>query len=346
MNLSDYYSDVMLDKDGNVQHPIDLDVVVVIIHIICCCAGIPLNAFIAIIILRSRRLHRKPRNIFLLGIVVSNLLSFISVIIEIVFYFHPSDFVCRIYVAVVSPSYVIFFYNLFLALLDRYAAISHPLLHRKWVTTRNVIICQVVGSIILCIIDKIIYITHILPLLCVIFLLDGQVTGVIIVFFFSGCIVMQIIVYRLTKELLGVNRTVGEVQTASSMTRPVSSLFDSSVSNKIKIVVAPPTDNIEMAQLNSGEGAEKRTSNRKGSSAMKIHHSNPALLTEMELEATQTLVAGVMSLCVFTLPLLIYAGVVVICHALFGEAACACMSWLTPYFKELVVIHAVWHPRY
>ena len=341
--------DVMLDKDGEIQHPIDLNLIIVVIHIICCCAGIPLNAFIAIVILRLKRLNRKPRNIFLFGIIFSNLLSFVTVIIEIVYFFHPSDLMCRIYVAAIGPSYVIFFYNLLLAVLDRYVAISHPLQHRKCVTTRNVIICQIIGSVLLTIIVKLVYIADILPLLCVIHLLDGEVTGVVIVLFFSGSIVMQIIVYRLTKKLLLGNRAVGEVKTSSttnSMVRIVSSLFDSAAVNQnMARANSTPNDNIELAELNTDK-EEERSKHRKESSTMKVHHGNPAILTEMEIEATKTLFLGVLSLCIFTLPLILYAGVVFVCHWIFGEAPCAFMSWLTPYFKELVVIHAVYQPRY
>lgn len=322
---------VMLDKDGEIQHPIDLNLIIVVIHIICCCAGVPLNAFIAIVILRLKSLNCKPRNIFLFGIIFSNLLSFATVIIEIVYFFHPNDLMCRIYVAAVGPSYVIFFYNLLLAVLDRYAAISHPLQHRKWVTTRNVIICQMIGSVILTMIVKWVYISDVLPLVCVIHLLDGEVTGVVLVLFFSGSIVMQIIVYRLTKKLLVGNRTVGDEVQTSSTARNNST----------------PNENVKLVQLNENKEEERSAHhNLESSLTMIVHHNNPALLTEMEIEATQTLFFGVLSLCIFTLPLIIYAGVVFICHWIFSEVACAFMSWLTPYFKELVVIHAVYQPRY
>ena len=75
-------SDHQHDIFGTVKNVYNLDVKLLIAaKVISCVVGIPLNVFVAVNIIRLRRLHSKPRNIFLLAIIFSNLLIFIPTII-------------------------------------------------------------------------------------------------------------------------------------------------------------------------------------------------------------------------------------------------------------------------
>jgi dopamine receptor D1 len=106
-NSSSYQEEVVLTENGEVYNPIEIGITSFIIKIVCCSVGIPLNISIAVNLTRLRRLHRKPRNFFLLGIVLSYLSFFIFIFIIV---------------------------NMLLALIDRYLAINHPLLHREKMT--------------------------------------------------------------------------------------------------------------------------------------------------------------------------------------------------------------------
>lgn len=75
-------NEIVLTESGDVLNPIDIDTFLTVIYITCCLIGIPLNVSIAVTIIRYRRFHRSPRNIFLLGIIFSYLSFFIPAINE------------------------------------------------------------------------------------------------------------------------------------------------------------------------------------------------------------------------------------------------------------------------
>jgi hypothetical protein len=137
MNISSHQGEVVLNEDGELQHPISVDTVSVILKFFCCSIGIPLNLFIAVTIIQRRRLHRKSRNIFLLGITLSYLSFFIPPAIELIYWaLYPVESVCHAYIIVVAVPQSLLLINMLLALTERYLAINHQLLHRRKMTTR------------------------------------------------------------------------------------------------------------------------------------------------------------------------------------------------------------------
>jgi hypothetical protein len=58
--------EIVLNENGDIFDPVQIDSILMMGNFVCCLVGIPLNLSVAVI--RLRRLHRKPRNIFLLGI--------------------------------------------------------------------------------------------------------------------------------------------------------------------------------------------------------------------------------------------------------------------------------------
>lgn len=106
--IDQQYEDIVVNPDGEVYNPIDLKDYTFLMtsKLICCSVGIPLNLSIAITIIRYRRLHNKPRNIFLLGIIFSYLTFFVPAIIELIYWeLYPVQSVCQSYVAVVGVPY-------------------------------------------------------------------------------------------------------------------------------------------------------------------------------------------------------------------------------------------------
>lgn len=116
---------LVLAEDGQrPQNPIHPSVPVFILHHVCSFVGLPLNLFVAAVIIQLKRLHRKPRNLFQLSLILSNLFSYLPILIEIAHWYAPGEPThCKAYVSIVGLPYVLFLANLFLALLDRWACI-------------------------------------------------------------------------------------------------------------------------------------------------------------------------------------------------------------------------------
>jgi dopamine receptor D1 len=93
--------DVLYNANDEVYHPIIQNNFLMVIKFICCLIGIPLNVSIAVTIIRRRNLRNQPRNIFLLGIILSYVSFFVPAIIELLYWGpYPIDSVCQSYVAV------------------------------------------------------------------------------------------------------------------------------------------------------------------------------------------------------------------------------------------------------
>jgi dopamine receptor D1 len=209
MNNSNAQREVVLNENGEVYNPIEIGMTSVIMKIVCCSIGIPINVSIAVTIIRLRRMHRKPSNFFLLGIVLSYLSFFIVPIIELIYWgLHPDDSLCRVYVSVVGVPQGLLLVNMLLALIDRYLAINHPLLHREKMTNRLACCLVVTCSILTVFLFKFIYIVGLGILRCEILLLHAKVASIFFMILFVSCTALNIIIYRQTKILLHESRFV------------------------------------------------------------------------------------------------------------------------------------------
>nr|CAH0104740.1 unnamed protein product [Daphnia galeata] len=304
-NSSHHQDDVVLTQSGEVYNPIDLDDnFLIITKFVCCSIGIPLNLSIAFTIVHRRRLHRKPRNIFLLGIIFSYLMFFVPSVIKLIYWaVYPIESVCRGYVAVVGVPQGLLLLNMLLALVDRYMAINHPLLHREKMTVRSAAVLIAIGSLVVVFLLKFIFIVHIIaPLRCE------------------------------TKDLLAESRRL-TLATNNAMREN--------------------DEDAEWIELGS-IGNESRMNHRasSGSGSMTDHsthiksmsiHVDKRKLSQIELEATRTLITGVTSLMVTALPPTVFVSIFLGCQLFFG-AECSNLNWLSPYMIELGLIHAVYNP--
>jgi len=298
-------------------------------HFICCLVGLPLNVLVGAAIVSLRRLRCKPRNIFILGIFNSNFLSLSTAVIEMVYYLSPSEDTCSFYVSVVGLPYVIFFLNLFLALIDRYLIITRSLWHRDNVTVRGVFIVQVSLTAVLCFALKAVYIFKVVPLRCEIQLIHGKILGSTLLILFLSCLVAQFVVYNKTRDIfkgISVNASGSGVGTSH---RSVS------------------LSTIRIASPRGCQQQQALDSSRSGSGGgCIVNWESSSSLTPMEIEATKTLMAGVISLLVITAPLIIYMFPFLICSSssMQSKTVCVNINWLAPYFKELPLVHAVVQP--
>jgi hypothetical protein len=158
--------DDVVKFNGTVQNPIHLNPIILVWNFVACFAGIPLNLMIVVFILSLRRLRRKSRNVFSLGLILSNLSTFVPVITEFTYFHFPEDEICLAYVAVVGLPCVLFMANALMSLCDRYAAICRPLWHRRRVTVPFAVCAQLFGSLLIAILYKGLYVFQAIPLRC------------------------------------------------------------------------------------------------------------------------------------------------------------------------------------
>ena len=190
-------------ENGTIKNPIDRNPFFMKVELIVSIVGILMNILIAFIIIFNKHLMRtKPRNIFLLGLVFSNLSASVPVFMEFSYLISPSQELCQAYVAINGLPFVLFLTNLLLALVDGYAAIVHPLWHKEKVTVRLAVFSQLGASIFISVIYKFAYIAQFIPLNCEMQLIQIKIITIIFLILFSSCIVLQITVYRRTREIL------------------------------------------------------------------------------------------------------------------------------------------------
>lgn len=339
--------DVLFINDGEKQKPINLDVFLILTKVACSFLGIPLNVLIAIFIIRFRRFHSKPRHIFLLGIILSNLFAFASVVIELTYWMAPNDLVCQSFVAVVGLPYALLLFNMLLALADRYVAIKNPMWHRKKVTARRVAWALLLGWVSISLVLKFIYIFGLAPLQCEIRMLHNKLLGWTRTVLFILCIITNFIVYRQTKTLLKESRMLNSSKNTSQtflQHKRFNATPNSNNSNGGNNVL------VEMIQLAPIETRNILVPNRASVSSSDpssgaVIQFNSGTLSQMELEATRTLISGVTSLFLMACPLIIFFLVITFCRFFYNTTIeCNSISWLAPYFKEFSLIHTVYLP--
>jgi len=173
--------------ENEAQNPLfhlEFDKFSLISHCILIIFGIPLNLTVVLVILSSQRLKNKPRNILFLGIVISSLFSLVTVIITCILK------------------------NLLLALLDRYLAITRPLLHLNIVTVRNVRIIQIIGVIAIFFFIKWPFIFGVAPFQCNFLLIEAKTVAMHQSILILLCVLLYILVYFKTKQYTRPNRLI------------------------------------------------------------------------------------------------------------------------------------------
>lgn len=351
MNTSSQHEGIILTKNGEKLNPMNLiNFFLIVTKLICSLIGIPLNVLIAIAIIRLRRLHSKPRHIFLLGIILADLYAFVPIIIQLTYWNIPIESVCEAYVAVVGLPYSILLLNMLLALVDRYVAIKKPMWHRKKVTVRRVGCCLLLGSASVTFVLKFLYIFGLAPLRCEIRHIHNKVLGWIRIVLFTSCIIINFIVYRQSRTLLQESRTLDPLKSAKKMrisylkNRFIGENNDEiiDVDRNNDIIIEPTQPATEEIETQNAAAATVSVANDP-SSSMTIH-VNSETLSRIELEATRTLVAGVTSLFVMASPLIIYFLAENSCRFFSNNLECNRFIWVAPYLKELGLLHAVYNP--
>jgi hypothetical protein len=303
--------EIVLNENGDIFDPVQIDSILMMGNFVCCLVGIPLNLSVAVTIIRLRRLHRKPRNIFLLGIIFSNLSFFVPAVVKLIYWgFYSSESLCQSYVALVGVPQGLLSLNMLLALIDKYVAINHPLFHRKKMTVRLASAIVLLSSTFIVFLLKFIYIFDLVPLRCEVWLIHVKIVLIILTVMFASSIALNVIVYRQTKNHL-----------SESQCYAPSTNDDFQIQNVIF--------DVENVVIDSVNGAVPAGDYSIPMTPMSIH-VNREKLDQMEIEATRTLIIGVTSLTVTALPPVIFVSSFLACR-LVSQSDCSQMNWLAPY---------------
>lgn len=325
--------------------PIRLNTFKSVCHLLIATTGITLNFFIAFAIIAYRRLHNKPRNILWLGVTLANLLTSFTILVEFLAYHYRSVVMCKIFVSITGLAYTWLLFNLLLALIDRYVAIAHPLWHRENISVVRVIIGQGVGGLLIVLLIKLPFAIGVIPLECGIIVLHSKIIAVSNFVLLILCIITQFVVYVKTRRCLGTDNrcdsVVSFVNPVKKQRRDVSGENEASSSYERRQGEASNSGGSSRCERANLEA--NATTSGYGSSLL-IRHVNGT--RQMELEATWSLLIGVLSLLVFTCPTLIIGFIDWGCRRIYGDCSLQCknISAATFYAREILLGHLVYNP--
>lgn len=308
-------TNVTADEDGGPNNPLEMDIFTLVIHCTCSIVGLPLNTFIAAKILCSNRLKSKPKYIFLFTLVLCNIFTLVTAVDEIVYFFYPNESVCRFFISINELPYCLFFFNLLLALIDRYVAMDDPIWHHQKVTIRFVIFWIGVLNAVLALALNWAYISGVAQLSCRIDRNHANTLDATLLVLCVSCITFKIIDYVKTKKLLPGGTT--------------------------SIVVTLPN------RSSSANGQQIEMVHIVSTNEQRLNiHIGSAALSRLQNQATRTCMVGVIRLLLLPCPLLAFTFSHLICTTLVypGSNQCDDITRLSPYFKELITFHAVVHP--
>lgn len=357
---------------NNGSFPIEMDLFRSTCHLLLVSTGVPLNLFIAIIIMAYKRLHNKPRNVLWLGVTFFNLLTLLTILIEFVAYHTQNNVACLVFVSVTGVAYTSILFNLLLALIDRYAAIVHPIWHRQNVTVRWVVIGQSMGFVLIVVVIKFPFIAQLAPPYCGYYPVHAKLIAVTNFSLFLSCIAAQMTVYFKTRQYFNSSR--GDGTSEATVTFVLSAMQrqqqrEIAANNNIS---STPSNNSQPSRLPSAEAvvniinspsAGSAAGDRNlidSSSAVTVgsggggggqqlvrlrRHQSVGGNRQMEMEATWSLLSGVFSLLLFTFPTLVLGFVEWGCRMSYGEGRCPPIIGISMFYaRELLLGHLVYNP--
>ena len=198
--------------------------------------------------------------------------------------------------------------NLLLATLDRWVALTYPLFHRENVTVRLVVLVQLFFFTIVVVLSTLPYWAEWIPL--------------------SGCGVHPTVLEWTTIVFFGYVYSIGrdKLRHVDDYSFVLASLTLLSIVAQVQIY------------------CRARSCLRRNLEHQLFNHQQHRI-TRLELEATITLVCGVVSLCFFSLP---YSSVSLfdwICRRQHSEQQwCSTVQCTLPYARELFLVHSVYNP--
>ena len=236
---------------------VEFDMFSSISHLILIVLGIPLNLIIVTIILTSKRLKRKPRNILFLGVSTASLFTLFTLMFELIAHHYQSPIFCKMTGLGLGAAYTCLLNNMLLALIDRFLAIVSPLFHRKIVTVKSVWIIQIFGGIIIFISIKWPYLFGFAPLQCGFLMFEAKTLATLQAIMIFSCVILYILVYLKTKRFARPNRVVSVPFVSSRPQQSASHQHDNPDDGQVGISFKSESDNSQHEQhQETAQGSE------------------------------------------------------------------------------------------
>ncbi|KZS14955.1 Uncharacterized protein APZ42_019463 [Daphnia magna] len=307
-----FASSEIVSNGTNKTEPVSVLAFLPLAIVSCVSVGAPLNLLIAVVIIVQRRLH-KPRHIAWLGVTFSNLFAQVVSVNElIVFYLMPeSKTACWIFSLLVGIPYASLLLNLLLGLIDRFIAITFPLWHKNQVSVKLIIAEQLTGVVLLSILFKASHFWDGIRknVSCLKNEPHGKIIVLTLTVLVTSCFIAQIVIYLKTKTYF-LQQREGRCQSMSSLSQ-----------------ADRPQNVLEQSTAKSPE--------------FFVHVGSNAI-SKLEIEATWTLAQGVTSLAIISSPIFIVWLGAFYCSHVYDD--CTAVTWMIPYFRELVLVHTVYNP--
>ena len=130
-----WYQQIYKNVDGSVFNPLDSNSPsLLVIKSVCCVIGLlaSARAIYKTVVTCNEDGGWRPRHVLLIATIVSCILSLlVHCLIPAVYFFFPSDDLCRLFVLVYCLPYISFLFNILLALIDRYVTVTRSTWHRN-----------------------------------------------------------------------------------------------------------------------------------------------------------------------------------------------------------------------
>jgi hypothetical protein len=282
-----------------------------IFHLIIFFIGVPLNLITAVVLISNKELYN-ARNAIWLGVIFSNFLVFLLILLEYLIFYEHSYTACRLFSVIMGKPYLILLNNLLLATCDRLIYTQWPLFHKRHVTVVRVLSIQLTSSLIVFTAFTFHYWALNVPVRCgaepLIIKMCMSAMFIVTVL----CIVLKVVVY-----FLATNSNAKECEGIVTREVPLIHLRTNQ----------PP-------YLSPGDRRERV----KSSNVTRLRvHCGRHRIRQMELNATMTLVAGLIPLCLFTLLSYLYTLGQVLCSVIYED--CETFNSMEVYFRELILLH-------
>ena len=293
-----------------------LDTVQITCHCICIVLGTLINVFVGSILICNRRLHT-ARHIIYLGVVFSNLLTLLMALMELLAVCLSNQTACVIYSVIIGKPYVLVLLNFLLGACDRYLYVTNPLKHKMYITVFRVVIIQLVSSSVLLVLLMTSYWTFGNGIRCGLDLEANQGTPIVMMVLTILCFIVKSLVYHLTKKCIATQMTDG-------------------VTTKMIPLTKLPKRIDRTAHLNCETNKEASPECSSKATTFFVH-CNRQRFSRMELEATTAFVAGLIPLCLFTLPIYLWTFWEWLCKNVFQ--GWDTLNYMYAYSRELLLIH-------
>lgn len=272
------------------------------------CIGVPIQLLVAIVILKSRRLHN-PRNAFCLGNICCcfSILTMSAYEYLLLIYRPNCPLWCQIYGVLVGSPYTSLLVTIFWAIIDRWFAISFPIKHRKHVTVFRVAVCLVTSWILVLVMNTSSY-----------WLGRNQIS--------ISCTVNSDIMKWVSLSHLALVGLIIVAQVAVYIRTRNYLRFNAQLSMRYKHSKTRKNSTLEADEYF-------------------VHLPNKTIC-RLELEASVTLVCGVTCLCVSALPLATTFLALIICQIHVSHLNCNHPTFIAfiPYVRDMLLLHVVIGP--